>query len=123
MGINTATLSGNTGKDPEIKYLDSGTVIASFSLAVAGYDGKAKAKKTLWFNCKAFNKTAELIGEYVKKGQAITVSGQLDIEEWESNTGKQSKVVLIVRDVQLPAKSSGPVSSADLVTDEDSIPF
>lgn len=116
MGINTTTLSGNTGKDPELKYFDSGSTIASFSLAVQGWDGKAKTKKTLWFTCKAFGKTAELIGEYVKKGNAITVSGQLDIEEWESNVGKQSRVVLIVRDVQLPAKSGGPVSDRDPLT-------
>lgn len=104
MGINVCTLSGNVGNPPDIKYLDSGTVIASFSLAVQGWDGKKKEKKTLWFACKAFNKTAEAVGEYIKSGSPITVSGKLDTEEWESEGQLKSKMVLIIQDIQLPPK-------------------
>lgn len=127
MGINTATLSGNVGAEPEIKHFESGSALASFNLAVAGWDGKAKAKKTIWITCKGFNKTCELIAGYVSKGSTVTVSGQLDVEEWTTQSGeKRSRTVLIVRDIQLPAKSSGPVTTADLVADDldaSEIPF
>lgn len=103
MTINTATLSGNVGQQPEIRYTPNGNVIASFSLAVQGY-GQGE-KKTLWFACKSFSKTAEVIGEYVHKGSPVTVSGSLDIEEWQDQNGNQrSRTVLIVRDIQLPPK-------------------
>jgi single-strand DNA-binding protein len=127
MGINIATLSGNVGQDPETRYTPSSTAITTFTIAVEGYDGKKKEKKTLWFNCKAFNQPADVINKYVKKGNTITVSGQLDVEEWTTQSGeKRSKTVLIVRDVQLPAKSGGPVtgslSSEDILSEGD-IPF
>jgi single-strand DNA-binding protein len=102
MGINTATLSGRLGGDPDIKYLESGKVIASFNLAVDGYS--KGEKKTLWFRCKAWDKVAELIGEHCKTGNQVTVSGPLDIEVYETDTGKKSVTVLVVRDIQLPPK-------------------
>lgn len=113
MGINVCTFSGNVGRDPEIKYLESGTVLAQFSLAVAGWDSRAKEKKTIWLHCTAFNKTAELVGEYVQKGHSITVSGKLDIEEWEQEGIKRNKPVLIVQDVQLAARKSEQLSPSD----------
>lgn len=103
MTINTVTLSGNLGKDPELKYLESGTVIAAFSLAVQGF---AKGeKKTLWFNCKAFGKVAEVIGEYLKKGSAVTITGRHDCDEWEKDGQKQKFAYIIVNDLQLPPKA------------------
>lgn len=101
MGINSVNLSGNLGSDPEIRYLDSGTQIASFSLAVNGY--KKRQKTTIWVSCKAFNKTAELVGEYCSKGKTITVSGKLDEEKWQDQNGNsKSKFVVLVNDIQLP---------------------
>ena len=104
MGINTVTLSGNVGQDPQIRYFESGTSLAEFTLAVQGF---AKGeKKTLWFVCKAFGKPGEFIGEYVKKGNSLTISGSLDIEEWETHAGeKRSKTVVMVNQVQLPPKA------------------
>jgi single-strand DNA-binding protein len=107
MGINTATLSGNLGKDPLLTYLDSGSVVASFSIAVQGF--RHGEKTTLWFDCKAWNKTAEVIADYTKKGSPVTVSGNLDVEEWidRDSNSKRSKVVLVVRDIQLPPRAEG----------------
>lgn len=117
MPINTVTLSGNVGRTPEVRYFDSGKVIATFSLAVQAY--KNKEKVTLWFDCQAWEGTAKLIGEYVKKGDPITVSGSLDIETWEAKEGgKRSKTVVVVRDVQLAPKASTAEPQQ-----EDDIPF
>lgn len=106
MGINSTTLSGNVGQDPEVRWLESGSVVAKFSLAVQGY--KNKEKTTMWFPCVAWGKTAETIGEYIKKGYQVTVSGSLDIEEWITPANeKRSKTVVIVRDIQLPPRPAG----------------
>lgn len=104
MGINTVTISGNVGDDPEIRYFESGTNLASFSIAVTNY--KKGEKHTVWVTCKAFNKVAELIGNYVTKGTNLAVSGKLDVESWvDKQTGAQrTKTVIIVNDVQLPSK-------------------
>ena len=106
MGINVCTLSGNVGQDPEIKYFESGSVMTSFSVAVSNY--KQGEKHTFWMPCKAWSKTAETIAEYVRKGNPVTVSGNLDFEEWTSEGQKKSRTVLVVRDIQLPPKQQEP---------------
>ena len=116
MSINVTTIAGNLGRDPEIKYLESGKIVASFSLAVPTF-GQGE-KGTLWMPCKAWAKVAELIGEHAKKGQMLTVTGRLDQETWEKDDAKHSKVVLVVQDVQLPPKAT---QTQDV--QEDDIPF
>lgn len=121
MGINTLVLSGRLGAQPEIKYLESGKVIASVNIAVDTWKNKAKA--TMWIRLKAFGKTAEFMGEYLKKGMLVTASGKLDIEEWQDQEGsKRMAVCLLVNDIQLPAKaevntskeSGGYICEADI---------
>lgn len=107
MGLNTASISGNLGQDPEVKYFDSGSVVCSFSVAVTTY--KQGNKHTVWMPCKAWGKVAELIGESVFKGNQIAVTGSLDLEEWiGQDEQKKSRMVLVVRDVQLPPKREEP---------------
>lgn len=101
MGINTAVLAGNLGRDVEKRFLQSGEAVVNFSLAVRGYKDK-----TLWFEFKAFGKVADVCSDYLSKGASVTVSGRLDIEEWTTQAGeKRSKTVLIVNDLQLPPKA------------------
>jgi single-strand DNA-binding protein len=85
-------VNSRIAKDPEIKQVGE-TTIANFSLPVE-YRKKGE-KYTQWFNCVAFNKTASLIEQYFPKGKPITVTGELQTEEYEGK--KYSK--LIVRTV------------------------
>ncbi len=75
------TLIGNLGNDPEMRYTPSGVPVVSFSLAVnkswVGQDGQ-KQDKTLWFRVTGWRKTAEVVAQYLTKGQKVLVVGEIE---------------------------------------------
>lgn len=83
-GINSVVLVGRAGKDPEIKYFESGSVKASFSLAV---NRPTANKETDWFNVELFGRQAEFAGEYVKKGQLLGIIGRLSVRGYNDEAG------------------------------------
>lgn len=88
---------GRLGQNPEISYKESGLVLTKFSIASRSYKGE-----TTWFNCVAFNKTAEIIADYVKKRDQLFIIGSLEINEWTDNDGtKRSKPQIVVSQVEL----------------------
>ena len=88
--FNNCTFSGNVGRDPELRYLENGMIIANFSIAVEG----RKGGDTLWMAVKVWNKSAQVIGDYVKKGSKIIVSGELQQETWTKEGVEKSRMVL-----------------------------
>jgi single-strand DNA-binding protein len=85
--MNSITLLGRLGKDPEVKFLNNGNAVAKFSLATTRkwkdkQTGEAK-EKTEWHQCTAWGKTGELIAEYFSKGDMILLEGALEYNEWE----------------------------------------
>ena len=84
--MNTLITKGRLTRDPEIKALQSGTMVANFSLAVdSGFGAK---KKTLFFECSAFGSLAERMEKAgVKKGSAIEVNAEFSVEEYPKNDG------------------------------------
>jgi single-strand DNA-binding protein len=101
MNINTGTLIGRVGGEPEVKHFESGTVVAKFTLAVNRRSKKDDQPD--WFNCEAWGKTAEVIEKYVSKGKQLAIRGSLKIETWQDKkTGEtQSKPVVRVDEVEL----------------------
>lgn len=103
-GVNKVILLGNLGKDPEVKYTQSGMAVARFSLATTE---RAKDKegnwqdKTEWHNLVAFGRTAEVAGEYLKKGRTVYIEGALRSSSWDDReTGqKKYKTEVIVNDL------------------------
>jgi single-strand DNA-binding protein len=103
-GVNKVILLGNLGKDPEVKYTQSGMAVARFSLATTE---RAKDKegnwqdKTEWHNLVAFGRTAEVAGEYLKKGRTVYIEGALRSSSWDDKeTGqKKYKTEVIVNDL------------------------
>lgn len=87
--MQQVVLTGRLGKDPEIKYFESGKIKTSFSLAVSGYDSKKKEKTTNWFNVDIWDKKAEFVGEHFKKGDSITISGELKKENYTNSAGEE----------------------------------
>ncbi|MBT6842599.1 MAG: single-stranded DNA-binding protein [Candidatus Melainabacteria bacterium] len=81
--INHVTLVGRVGKDPELRYFESGSSMASFSLAI---NRPTKNKETDWFDIKLWGKQAEIAGEYVRKGSLIAIVGQADWDYWNDKT-------------------------------------
>ena len=96
---NKVQLIGNLGNDPEIITLDSGKKLAKFSLATNEYykdaDGQ-KQTKTDWYNLVAWNKTAEIIENYVTKGKEIAVQGKLNSRSYETKEGEKRYITEVV---------------------------
>lgn len=99
--VNSVTLLGNVGKDPEIRTTPNGSLVANFSVATSYRfkdSGGNWQDKTYWANCAAFAKTAEIVRDYVKKGSKIYLEGRLDTDTWkDKKTGEnrqRDKVVV-----------------------------
>jgi single-strand DNA-binding protein len=92
--VNKVILVGNLGKDPEIKYTPSGTPVAKFSLATnERYKDKAGEwqDRTEWHNIVAWQRLAEIVGEYVKKGSKLYIEGRLQTSSWEDKQSGEKK--------------------------------
>jgi len=98
--LNVCSFTGRAGRDPEVRYLESGSVVANLTLAV---DGWKRDSEPLWLPLTIWGKTAQVAADYVRKGSQIAVSGQLQNESWtDKATGeKRSKVILNVKDLTL----------------------
>lgn len=105
-GVNKVILLGNVGKDPEIRATQGGMTIASFTLATAdrqkGQDGQW-TDKTEWHNLVAFQRTAEIVRDYVKKGTQVYVEGKIQTRSWDDKESGQKKyrTEILVNDLQL----------------------
>lgn len=93
MSINVLTLIGNLGGDPDVKYFESGSVNAKFSLAVR----KSKNDDPDWFNCVAWGKTAETIANYLRKGSKVAIDGSLGEESWTDRQTGELRTSTIVK--------------------------
>ncbi len=104
--VNKVILLGNVGKDPEIKATAGGTVVATFSIATSE---RFKDKtgnwqdRTEWHNLVAYQRTAEIIRDYVKKGNKLYIEGRLQTSSWDDKTTgqKKYKTEIIVNDLSL----------------------
>lgn len=102
-GINKVILVGNLGGDPEIRYTAGGAAVASFSVATSEQwtdkQSGQKQERTEWHNCTAWGKTAEIIGEYAKKGRQVYVEGKLKTEKYTDRNGVERYATKIVVEV------------------------
>ena len=105
MNFNKVFLMGNLTRDPQSKYLSSQTAVAEFGLAVnrryRTQQGEDK-EETLFVDCTAFGKQAEVINQYCTKGKPLFVEGRLKYESWDdkNGNGKRSKVTVVVENFQ-----------------------
>ncbi len=95
-GINSIVVSGNAGKDAEVKFLQNGNAVGRFTLAVNNSFSKDKEKPPMWLTVKVFGKQAEYCGENIKKGTGVAVSGRLEFETWTKPDGTQGSAYVIV---------------------------
>ena len=93
-GVNKVFLLGNVGKDPEIRATAGGMQVASFSLATAerakGQDGQW-TDKTEWHNIVCFQRTAEVVRDYVKKGSQVLIEGKIQTRSWDDKASGEKK--------------------------------
>jgi single-strand DNA-binding protein len=97
--LNKVTLIGNVGRDPDIRYTQSGDPIVSFSLATTEtWDGKqGKQERTEWHKVDMFGPLAKALKSYITKGKRVYVEGKLHYDEWTDKDGnKRTKAVVQV---------------------------
>lgn len=85
--MNIITIAGQLGKDAEVRYLNNGDPVCTFSVA----DSQGKDKPTIWWRCSLFGKRAESLSQYLTKGQSVTVSGVFTEREYTDKDGAQKK--------------------------------
>ncbi len=147
--VNKVILIGRLGKDPEVKYTPSGAPVAKFSLATDEvFKDRAgeQQRRTEWHNVVAWNKLAEICGEYLTKGKQVYIEGSIRSRQWEDQSGnKRTAYEIIARDMRMlgskadserpaaaaateqaaePARASSPIggSAADSTTEPAAAP-
>ncbi len=99
IGVNRVILIGNAGQDAEVKSTFGGKSVANCSLAVnEGFRDKAgkSGQRVEWFRCVAWNKLAEIAGNYVKKGRQVFVEGRLQTRQYQDREGTEKTVCEVV---------------------------
>ncbi|MEY2479719.1 MAG: single-strand DNA-binding protein [Verrucomicrobiota bacterium] len=146
--FNKVILLGNLTRDPEVRYTPKGSAVADLGIAVNRVyttDSGEKREETTFVDVTFWGRTAEVAGEYLKKGRPVFVEGRLQLDSWEDKTSgqKRSKLKVIGETMQLlggrpgggaapdEAGSAGgarsttppPPKSAPAKPDDDEIPF
>ena len=121
--MNICNFIGRLGKDPEMRYTTNGKAVVSFSLAV-NRDGKKDESD--WINFVAWEKTAELIGQYCHKGDLIGVTGSLQQRSWEKDGQKHTVHEVKVNRIDFCGggkKSAGNNAPADDDIEDNFVPI
>lgn len=99
MSVNKVILIGRLGKDPELKYTQGGRAVANFSLATdrswKGQDGQ-KQRDTTWHNIVVWGKRAEVVKEYLTKGQQVYIEGRIDNRSYDDKEGNKKYISEVV---------------------------
>ncbi len=104
--VNKVILIGNVGQDPEVRFLPSGVAVANFNLATTDTwtdkQSGQRQERTEWHKCNAFDKLAEIIQQYVKKGSRLYIEGSLHTRKWQAQDGTDRYSTEVkIRDMQM----------------------
>jgi single-strand DNA-binding protein len=152
--LNKVMLMGNLTRDPEVRYTPKGTAVAELGLAINRVytaDNNEKREETTFVDVTLWGRTAEIAGEYLKKGRPVFIEGRLQLDTWDDKqTGqKRSKLKVVGEAMQLMGSRGGgeaapvvgessgappksqpaappkqkPPADPDLEPEEDDIPF
>ena len=128
--VNKAILLGNVGKDPEIRSTNGRSIVASFSVATTERqkDGQGNWQdKTEWHNLIAFNRTAEIVRDYLRKGSQVLIEGKIQTRTWDDRESGQKKyrTEILINDLTLLGGSreehggSGPTGRSGVTRTAD----
>lgn len=135
--MNTFLGIGRLTKSPELRYTNSGTPVASFTIAIDRRVGEGREKETDFIDCVAWKKLAEVVANNLDKGRLVAVEGRLQIRSYETTDGQKRRAAEIVaNNVQfLDRKTEGNAASKPALTagvpafdnidldNDDDIPF
>ncbi len=94
MGVNSVTLVGRAGRDPEVKYFESGSVVANLTMAV---NRRGRDEEPDWFNLEIWGKQAQVAADYVKKGSLLGITGSFKLDSWKDRNTGEAKTKPVVR--------------------------
>ena len=94
MSINAINLVGRAGRDPEVRYFESGSIVANFTLAV---NRRSRNEEPDWFNLEIWGKQAQVAADYVKKGSLLGISGSFKLDQWRDKTTGENKSKPVIR--------------------------
>ena len=104
-GVNKVILVGNLGNDPEVRYMPNGNAVANVSLATSeSWKDKStgeQQEKTEWHRVVFFNRLAEIVEQYVKKGTKLYVEGRLQTRSWEQDGVKRYSTEVVANEMQM----------------------
>ena len=123
MEINTINLVGRAGREPDVRYFESGSTVANFTLAV---NRISKSDEPDWFNLEIWGKQAQIAADYVKKGSLVGITGSFKIDSWkDKNTGEDrfKPVVRVDRLNLLSSKKETDNSNFSNNNSSKDIPF
>jgi len=111
-GVNKVILVGNLGRDPEMKYTASGAAIANITVATSeSWNDKQtneRVEKTEWHRVVAFQRLAEIMGEYLKKGSQVYIEGKLQTRKWQDQNGQDRySTEVVANDMQMLGSRGG----------------
>jgi len=110
--LNKVMLMGNLTRDPEVRYTPKGTAVAELGLAINRVytaDNNEKREETTFVDVTLWGRTAEIAGEYLKKGRPVFIEGRLQLDSWDDKqTGqKRSKLKVVGEAMQLIGSRGG----------------
>ena len=123
--LNKTMLIGNLTRDVEMKYIPSGAAVANFGLAInrqyKNSDGE-KVEEVCFIDIVAWNRLAEVAGEYLLKGSPVFIEGRLQMDNWEDQDGKKrSKLKVVAQNIQF--LSGGKADNSEGKDTDDDVPF
>jgi len=129
-GYNRVILLGNLTRDPEVRYLPSGTAVATFGVAINRvYNDRQtgeRREEVCFVDVTTFGRTAEICGEYLHKGRLVLIEGRLRYNTWETEDGqRRSKLDVVAENIRLMPLSAQPVQTEQMeeMTETETEPF
>ena len=117
-GVNKVILIGNLGKDPEVRYTPSGLAVANVTIATSeswkDKQSGEQQERTEWHRVVFYQRLAEIVGEYLRKGSKVYVEGKLQTRKWQDKTTNQDRYTTeIIADSMQMLDSKGGAGNAD----------
>lgn len=110
MSVNKVILIGRLGKDPEVRHLENGNVVANFSLATSeNYKDKntgERREQTEWVNIVLWKSLAQIAEKYLKKGSLVYLEGKLQTRSWEKDGEKRYTTEIVANSMKMLGSNS-----------------
>ena len=94
MGVNSITLVGRAGRDPEVRYFESGSVVANLTLAV---NRRSRDDEPDWFNLEIWGKQAQVAADYIRKGALVGIIGSFKLDRWTDRASGEERTKPVIR--------------------------